>query len=417
MSFYEQKIIGGVLSGRIPALSVPLDPADMERFGDALRVAREIEGEALIVSPDILALRLGDVGSFYTAEDFDLMARSVESTSIVYEAIDKVKSRALKAFLTTRLASLATSDQTGKTTLDDIKALIQAAEQRYASVENSFVFLKDITPKLEAVYDDLYNNVSYAVPTGYGSIDGQILDGFSKGDLHIIVGFTGHGKSGLALNFAHYQALVCKLVVGIVSREMSDIENVMRLQSSTQKIERWKIRTGMRSQTYEALKGGIADLNALPIAIDTRTENIEALRVQAKRMMEEHRMGILYVDYLQLMGSAKGKTRADEVATISRNLKLIAMENNIPVVALCQFNRGAGDADIYDILSHIKESSGIEQDASTVMFIQVEKTKELKDIKDAKLYVLKNRNGATFHPIQLHFNGPMFTFSEVRDDG
>jgi replicative DNA helicase len=130
-------------------------------------------------------------------------------------------------------------------------------------------------------------------------------------------------------------------------------------------------------------------------------------------MVEGFDMKILYVDYLQLLSSKHGAgNRATEVQAISRTLKEIAMDNKIPVVSLCQFNRSAGQANIYDILSHLKESSGIEQDASTILYIQIEKTDQPKQVKDAKLTVLKNRNGATFKPIDLHYRGETFTFSE-----
>ena len=88
------------------------------------------------------------------------------------------------------------------------------------------------------------------------------------------------------------------------------------------------------------------------------------------------------------------------------------MENNIPVVALCQFNRGGSQASIFDLMSYLKESSGIEQDASTILYVQIEKTEENKRVKDGKLTVLKNRNGATFASVELAYQGEIFQFFE-----
>jgi replicative DNA helicase len=130
-------------------------------------------------------------------------------------------------------------------------------------------------------------------------------------------------------------------------------------------------------------------------------------------MVEQFDMKILYVDYLQLIESNNRRgSRAEDVAAVSRGLKLIAMENNIPVVALSQFNRGAIQADVTDLLSHLKESSGLEQDASTVSYIQINNADPLAKIKSAKFQVLKNRNGVTFKPVMLDYTGETFTFNE-----
>lgn len=219
-------------------------------------------------------------------------------------------------------------------------------------------------------------------------------------------------NSALALAFAREQARN-GLCVGVVSREMSDIENVMRLQSSDANVPRWQMRKGMREYTHNTLTKHLDEFSNLPIAFDTRTVNVEGLRPQVRRMVDGYGMQILYVDYLQLLSSKGGQsTRASEVQAISRTLKEIAMENKIPVISLCQFNRGAAQATVFDILGHLKESSGIEQDASTILYVQLEKTEEKKEVKDAKLTVLKNRNGATFQSVDLYYRGETFTFSE-----
>jgi replicative DNA helicase len=406
---YEKKIIGGVISGAIRATAVELNPDDMPDFGNALAVCRELESEGRGVTADLLTTRLIEryPDDFYTAKDFENLALTAPSASSVFEAVDKVKGVALKTYLDERLSSLLADDgRTGVGMLDVLKGLVTVADKNYKSSENNFVFMRDIVPKLEAVLKDFYNDVSYAVSTGFPLIDALLLDGFSKGDLHIIVGLTGHGKSALALNFARYQATQKEpLVVGVVSREMSDVENAMRLQSSAQQIPRWQMRKGIFDKTYQQLCDGFA--------FDVRTTTIEGLGVQTRRMVEQFDMKILYVDYLQLIESNNRRgSRAEDVAAVSRGLKLIAMENNIPVVALSQFNRGAIQADVTDLLSHLKESSGLEQDASTVSYIQINNADPLAKIKSAKFQVLKNRNGVTFKPVMLDYTGDTFTFNE-----
>ena len=417
MELYERKLIGGILSGAVQPSAVEIDPADLEELGEALAICRQLESERIPITPEVLAIRLADSDGFYSQSDFEAMAKNSTSASVVFEATDKIKGKALKTFLHTELARV-TSDETksGSDILDSLKEIVSKADKNYRTAENNFVMLADIVPKLKAVYDDLYSGISYSIPSGFEILDGEILDGFSKGDLHIVVGFTGQGKSALALNCARAQA-ESGVFVGVVSREMSDIENTIRLQSSKQTIPRWQIRKGMFDRTYEDLTKGLERLSTLPIAFDVRTDDIESLRVQTARQVEQYEMKILYVDYLQLMRSSKNKTRADEVAAVSRGLKLIAMENNIPVVALCQFNRGAVGASTFDLMSHLKESSGIEQDASTILYVQVEKTEEQKEWRPARVQVLKNRNGATFRPVEFQYHGPTFTFHTEKPNG
>jgi replicative DNA helicase len=414
-TIYEKKVIGGILSGAVKASSVELHADDMPEFGNVLTICREIENEGRSVTVDLLTSRLIErhPDDFYTATDFQNFALTAPSASSVFEAVDKVKGVALKTYLDEKLATLLQDDtRTGTQMLDVLKGLITVADKNYKSTENNFLLMKDIVPKLEAVLTDFYNGVSYAISTGFPLLDSMLLDGFSKGDLHVIVGMTGHGKSALALNFAKNQALQ-NLFVGVVSREMSDVENVMRIQSSHQQIPRWQMKKGIYDKTYEDLRAGFDELRNMPIAFDVRTTDIEGLNVQVKRMVEQYDMKILYVDYLQLIVSnTRRGSRAEDVAAVSRGLKMIAMENSIPVVALSQFNRGALQADVTDLLSHLKESSGIEQDASTVSYIQIDNSDPQAKIKRAKIQVLKNRNGVTFKPVLLDYVGETFTFTE-----
>lgn len=418
MNTYETRIIGGIVAGTVRASDIDLDASDFtsEDAGAAIRAAQGLEANGVKIDAHILHATLDPDGdSFYTASDFELMARQSLSASVVWDAVEKVKGEALKTMLLTETANLALrKEQTGTMLLDSLKDLVSRADADYRTSENNFVFLSELAPKVKGVYQDLHSGVSYAVSTGFDLIDAEILDGFSRGDEHIIVGFTGSGKSALALNMARRQAM-SGITVGIVSREMSDIENIMRIQSSESEIPRWTIRKGMFDSTLDKLNQGIDRLAQLPICFDTRTTDVNELRPQVRRMVESYDLKILYVDYLQLMAAkSSNTTRANEVQAISRTLKEIAMENKIPVVSLCQFNRGAMQASIFDILAHLKESSGIEQDASTILYVQLEKTEERKPIKDAKVTVLKNRNGATFHSVELEYQGDIFTFREPR---
>lgn len=416
MDIYEKKIIGGIVAGVVTPSALPLTASD---FGDGdaaayFKAATDIESEGIPIDAEILAQRSPE--SFYTVNDLKTMAVSGNSASVVYDATEKIKAGALKTFLLRQAADIVNSpDETAARLLDKLKLIINHADSHYATTENNFVLIRDLVDSTAAVLGDLHSGTSYAVPTGYTAIDHQLLDGFSRGDEHIIVGFTGSGKTALALNFAIRQAKANNFV-GFVSREMSSTENMLRLLSSDSETPRWQIRKGLFNSTYDKLldhlRGKFRDL---PIAFDTRTSKVEDLRPLVRQMVEQYDMRILYVDYLQLMSSSSNKTsssRATEVQTISRTLKEIAMENKIPVVSLCQFNRSAASASVYDIMGHLKESSAIEQDASTISYIQIEKpTTPPQRIRGAEMTILKNRNGSTFQAVQLDYVGETFTFT------
>lgn len=415
-TIHEKRVIGGIISGVIKPSAITLTPSDLKEFGAVLTACRELESEKLDITADavyhrIIAKDRDDL--FYTAEDYRLFGQMASSGAAVYESVNKIKSTALRSYLNAGLAEILSSDTlSGAAILDRLKAMVAVADSDYRTNENNFVFLSEIVPKLEAIYDDFHSGVSYAVATGFPCLDETLLDGFSKGDLHVIVGLTGHGKSALALNCARYQAMQ-GIVVGVVSREMADTENAMRLQASMQQIPRWQMKRGIYDQTYRELKHGVSDLAKLPIAFDVRTTTIDGLKLQTKQMVEQFEMKILYVDYLQLVSIGRSRgSRSEDVAAISRGLKEIAMENNIPVVALSQFSRAAITADVTELLGCLKESSGIEQDASTVTYIQVDNSDPSAEKKAAKIYVLKNRNGATLKPIMYQYFGATFTFTE-----
>lgn len=415
MNLYEQRIIGGVAAGIVAPESIPLSAEDFESdLGLVLATAKTLSEAGMKIDPAILADRMRESDSFYSAQDFELMARAVNSSTVVFDAVERVKSSALKTFLLNKTAEIALQDQrSASQILDDLKMVIAHAENEYRSVADDFVMLSEIVERVKGVLTDLKNNVSYAVGTGFGLVDDLLLDGFSKGDEHIIVGFTGSGKTALALNFAMQQAKRGQMV-GFLSREMSEEENVIRLLCSDTGTPRWMIRRGIYDDTYDGLIDHLdKNFKGLPIAVNAKTDLVENLRPQIKRWVDAKGLEILYVDYLQLLlTEQKYGNRADAVSTISRTLKLIAMENNIPVVSLCQFNRGASQAGVFDILTHLKESSSIEQDASTVSYIQIEKSAMDNPNRAAELTVLKNRNGTTFRPIKLNYHGPTFTFTE-----
>lgn len=414
MNVYEQRIIGGLVAGYVSPDTIPLGPSDFEDLGSALVACKALKEEGAKIDAAILADRLSQSDSFYSIQDFELMARSVNSASVVMDAVEKVKAASMKSFILTKAAEIALQDsKTAGELLDELKLIVAHADTEYRTISDDFVMMSDLVEKVTTVLSDLKSGASYAIPTGFSLVDELLLDGFSKGDEHIIVGFTGSGKTALALNFALAQAKAGQMV-GFVSREMSDTENVLRMLCSDTQIPRWMVTKRIYDETYDQLVNHVRNQFAgLPIAINTKTDRVENLRPQIKRWVDSKGMQIVYVDYLQLLlTETKVNSRADAVATVSRTLKVIAMENNIPVVALCQFNRAATNASVFEILAMLKDSSSIEQDASTVSYVQIEKNSMENPNREAELTVLKNRNGSTFRPIKMNYHGPTFTFTE-----
>lgn len=420
MKIYEQKIIGGCLSGLAKPNEIGLTPSDFEDeiLSQVFAVALKAESAGKELSASLVYelfaekeflgwLNLSDL------QDYCESARSVTSFN---HALDKVRSGLLYKNIRRDLEKLLESENlSGGQILNTLKEKIEIYESDYKTHTNNFEFISEFAGEQEKLYTELHEGKTIAIPTFFPNIDSRILDGFSKGDEHIIVGQTGSGKSALALNFALNQAKN-GFTVGVISREMARTENLMRLQSSDAQVPRWQIKKNMPVMILNELKENLTKLKDLRIAFDTKTTDIETLRLQVKQMVENHGLDILYVDYLQLMESSSvNSTRANEVQKISRNLKEIAMSNNIPVVSLSQFNRGVVNAPVTEVMNHIKESSGIEQDASTIMLIQTDKSELNVKTVDAKATIIKNRNGATFKPVGLTFRGEIFQFYEVQN--
>lgn len=415
VAFDEKLIIGGIVAGRVRPSDIALSASDFADDDHAmlLNAAHKLEGQNHAIDAESLlgAFREFDAAgwmSLHILNEYGAMASSAYS---VHQAVKRIRDASTKADVTARIETILASDKSGGQIVDELRAIVAGVQQ--TGTANDFAFLADLADEQKRLYRELHEGVSNSVPTGFPQWDAKLLDGFSKGDAHVIVGMTGSGKSSLALNAALNQA-EAGLTVGVVSREMAAHENVMRLQSAKGRIPRWRIRRNMDSATADELERGIERMKDLRIAFNTRSADIETVVTQSRLMKHEHGLDILYVDYLQLLRSeAKHATRANEVQGISRALKELAMELGIPVVSLCQFSRGAVNAPVTELISHLKESSGIEQDASTITLIQTERAEEhTNGLPAAKLTILKNRNGATFSPVHMRFDGEIFSFFE-----
>lgn len=256
------------------------------------------------------------------------------------------------------------------------------------------------------------------VPSGFTALD-NVLAGFQKSDLVILAARPSMGKTTFALDLARNAALLHGASVGIFSLEMSDQQLVDRMLAAEAGVDSWKLRTGRLSNDseYEALQAAMTKLHKAPIhIIDEAAMNIVKMRSAARRLKNEYGLDMLIVDYLQLMSPTLTKgsdSMVQQITEISRSLKILAKEMEIPVIALSQLSRAVEQRGGKPRLSDLRDSGSIEQDADVVMFIHREdkmnKDKEAERPNIAEILVEKHRNGPT-GSAELYFDGKHVRF-------
>ncbi len=237
------------------------------------------------------------------------------------------------------------------------------------------------------------------VPTGFKALD-DMLSGFQNSDLIILAARPSVGKTTLALDFARLAATKHNVGVGIFSLEMSSQQLVDRMLAADARVNAWQLRTGGLSTSghdFALLREALDRLAKAPIFIDDQpSSTIAHIRSIARRLKTEHNIGMIIVDYLQLMSTTKNyDSMVNQVTEISRSLKALAREINVPVIALSQLSRAVEARGGEPRLSDLRDSGSIEQDADVVMFIHREdrfnKDSDRQNI--AKIIIAKHRNG------------------------
>ena len=309
----------------------------------------------------------------------------------------------------------------------EVQDVLDKAEQELFSVSQehrnqSFTTLSMALEDAFARIDKLHKgeHALRGVPTGFHRLDNK-LAGWQKSDLIILAARPSVGKTALALDFARRAAL-SGVPVGIFSLEMSKDQLVDRLLAAHAHVDLWKLRTGKLNATgefddFSRLGEAMGELSQVPIYIDDKaSNNVMGMRTMARRLQAEHGLGLLVIDYLQLMESSRYQdNRVQEVSDISRSLKKLAIELSVPILALSQLNRSIEmRTDQRPKLSDLRESGSIEQDADIVMFLhreRLEEGAERPETIDIDLLIEKHRNGPT-GDVPLHFHGRNVTFSE-----
>jgi replicative DNA helicase len=352
------------------------------------------------------------------------------------DQIDEVGGAAYLSKLSQNISSAANIEYHAKIILEKsvLKELISASHQiaksAYEGSEDAFDILDsaerrifEITEQhLKKSYTDMDKAVSdameyidaihstdyrkFAVPSGFYELDG-ILGGFQKSDLIILAARPSMGKTALGLSIARNAAIQYKVPVAFFSLEMATLQLVIRLICAEGRLDAHKVRTGKLPGEEGAKLGKIASkLVEAPIYIDDApAQTLLEIRAKCRRLKVEKNVGLIIIDYLQLIqGPVKSESREREIAYISRSLKALAKELNIPVVALAQLNRAVESrADKRPQLSDLRESGSIEQDADVVMFINRPELYGTKSFPEdgsstdgiAEILIAKQRNGPT----------------------
>lgn len=375
-------------------------PIDMLTLGNELRSGNKLE----------------EIGG---AEYLGELTNYVPSAAHAVEYANIVREAALRRNLTKAGEAIANMAYETK---EDVQALLARAEANIYSVSEGSQ--QSEMESLDTLLGDAFEKMTYlqqhkdklrGVQTGFKDLD-KMTAGLQKSDLIILAARPAMGKSTLAQNIAYNVAMREKKGVLFFSLEMSNGQVIDRMVSEAAGVDSWNIRTGNLSQEdFSKISDAMAEMNDAPMFFDDKPGmTVMEMKTKAQRIAHKVPLGLVVVDYLQLMSGSKnyGDNRVQEISEISRGLKLMARELDVPVLALSQLSRSVEQRpDKRPMLSDLRESGSIEQDADIVMFVYREDyynpDTERKHITD--LIIGKHRNGPVgtvelyFHPDRLKF--------------
>ncbi|HSX36292.1 MAG TPA: replicative DNA helicase [Patescibacteria group bacterium] len=339
----------------------------------------------------------------------------VPTASHVEQYADIVAQKALRRRLIRASQEMATM---GYDESKQLRDLIEEAEQRLFQVsqhhvKQSVVSLETILTESFDRLDELHKDKGKirGIPTGFKDLD-DVLAGLQRSDLFVLAARPAMGKSAFVLNIAHNVALLAKESVLFFSLEMSKEQLVDRLLSMESGVDAWALRTGnLTDQDFEKIGQAMGALSEAQIYFDDSPGiTVSELRTKARRQAHQHGLGLIIIDYLQLMsgGGRFGSTdnRVQEISEISRGLKSIARELNVPVIALSQLSRSVESRHPQiPQLADLRESGSIEQDADIVAFIYREDyyNPETENKNITSILIKKHRNGPT-KDVDLYFD-------------
>ena len=336
------------------------------------------------------------------------LAQNVPTAANIRHYANIVRERSILRQLASTATEIAESafnplGRNAKMVLDEAEAkILHIAEQGSRGAQNFQIIgklLANVVERIETLYNRDDPSDVTGVPTGFADLD-RMTSGFQPGDLVVIAGRPSMGKTALALNIGESVALNTGMPVAVFSMEMGASQLAMRLIGSVGRLDQHKLRTGrLQPDDWDKLSGALGRLNEAPILIDeTPALNAIEVRSRARRLMKQYgKLGLVIVDYLQLMqASTQGENRATEISEISRAMKSLAKELQVPVVALSQLNRSLEQRpNKRPVMSDLRESGAIEQDADVILFIYRDEVynAETQDKGVAEIIISKQRNG------------------------
>ncbi|OQX19953.1 MAG: replicative DNA helicase [Desulfobulbaceae bacterium A2] len=407
----EQAVLGTVLleDGALPRIAEMLLPEDFYRpahqaiFRSMLDLFNRNEPQDLITVSNLLQERrqLDEMGgAAYLAGLTNIIPGA---GNIVHHAVIIRNKAILRRLITasSEISSRCYDEQ------ERIETLVDEAEQRIFEIARSkssqaFHSMREIIPEAFARVESLARRKEHitGVPTGYEHLD-RMTAGLQPSDLIILAARPSMGKTALALNMVQNAALEDKVPVAVFSLEMSKEQLALRMLCSVGGIDSQRVRTGMlHDEDWNRLTRATGMLSVAPVYIDdTPAITVLEMRAKARRMKAEHDIGLIVVDYLQLMrGVGAQENRVQEISEISRSLKAMAKELQLPVMALSQLNRSLESrTDKRPQLSDLRESGAIEQDADLILFIYRDEVYNKADNNPnrglAEICIGKQRNG------------------------
>jgi len=335
-----------------------------------------------------------------------------------------------KATLRRLIAAASKIMESGYKEADDVQKILDEAEQEVFGVSQKYI-KQDFVP-IKSILGEAFNRIDElhkdgakvrGVPTGFPDLD-NILAGLQKSDLVILASRPSIGKTTLALDIARQIATKQKVPVGIFSLEMGADQLIDRMIAAQAGVDLWRLRTGkLRSEgennDFQKIGEAMGVLSEAPIFIDDAgSANVMEIRTMARRLQTEHHVGLIIIDYLQLMegrGSGNSDNRVNEISEISRALKQLARELNIPILALSQLSRAVESrSPQIPKLSDLRESGSIEQDADVVLMLYRE-DREKPDTPNkniVEVHIAKHRNGPIGR-MSLYFEEQSTTFKSL----
>ncbi len=425
----EKAVLGSIMlrSGAIHEINdiITVESFYVSKHGQIYKIMLELSSKGEPIDIISLSAKLTERGlldsiggSGYLSE----LANAVPaSTNIKHYADIVTKKHILRKIIE---AGADISELGFREDIEDVFETLDQAEKRMMGINShaggqAFISLKDSLPEAWERLEKLHESKGElrGVPTGFHDLD-QYLSGLQKSDLIILAARPSMGKTTLALDIARQAALKHGTPTVIFSLEMSTQQLVDRMLAAESKVNAWNLRTGnlQAENEFAKIRDSLDRLSRAPIFVDDMAGNsIVRMRSVCRRIRAEHGIGLIIVDYLQLMSTSKNyDSMVNQVTEISRSLKALAKEFDVPVIALSQLSRAVESRGGKPRLSDLRDSGSIEQDADIVMFIHREdKGKDESERTNiAEILIEKHRNGPV-GKVDLYFDEKTTSFMSI----